>query len=542
MTLKHIKFEDSPVMRQLERDAARKGHFELTDNEIVNVATDKFKAELNPTGDALVDISRLTSVLREKGYEKQADELERNLLAYKTAEKHLYRAHDEDGEDVLNFAYPDGDVQVGDGEYGKVYTPQNQAKKILEIVNKEPTGKLATAAESILKSAQEGDVNIDVSGMREAKNSALAALKASDVASDGEALYHFTQNRLFGLQDNYLKAYQRYSKVVPGAVKKYKDYVAGIYQDDPYTAATLEKIINASSYDSLLNWVNRGWPSLVNFVTGSQASPIKKLSITPKPIPPIYEDNPNSVWQIKSPLSIGEKGFRKDAAKVKDLANRIQNEIVKVSNTVVGAKLEEANSKLAKELRTVLSPLIALKINDISYDPVMKESIKAVFDKLNDLNVVVNGYLPRNKNYNELAPVVLPFYPQGLSEFVSAMQKFQAELKKVMVSVGGRVGGSLGSIVEDSQVANTRYRKAIDIWESYIRSLPADHPNAERAKANLETSRKLYSATVPGKVNGRPYLILYNAISDAFGPLDSFSKLDQHSQDWLTYAREGTGL
>jgi hypothetical protein len=60
------------------------------------------------------------------------------------ANTHLYRAHDEDGEDLINAAHPDGDVNMGDGEHGDVETILSQHKKIVDVVEKMPAGKLAS--------------------------------------------------------------------------------------------------------------------------------------------------------------------------------------------------------------------------------------------------------------------------------------------------------------------------------------------------------------------------------------------------------------
>ena len=88
-------------------------------------------------------IMLLCSKLRKSGFEKQADNLENKFLLYKAADVHLYRAHDEDGEDVIEFAHPDGDHKVEDAgdELGYVETILSQHKKDVEVATKAPTGK-----------------------------------------------------------------------------------------------------------------------------------------------------------------------------------------------------------------------------------------------------------------------------------------------------------------------------------------------------------------------------------------------------------------
>lgn len=89
-------------------------------------------------------ILKLCSGLRAKGFDKNADALEEKFLAFKAAANtHLYRAHDEDGEDVIHFAHPDGDAHTNDGDLGDVETITSKHKKIVDVVQKAPTGKLA---------------------------------------------------------------------------------------------------------------------------------------------------------------------------------------------------------------------------------------------------------------------------------------------------------------------------------------------------------------------------------------------------------------
>lgn len=88
-------------------------------------------------------ILKLCQKLHTEGFGKYADELEKKFLQYKAAETHLYRAHDEDGEDLVERAHPDGDVNMGDGEHGDVETIVSQHKKIVDVIQKDPKGKLA---------------------------------------------------------------------------------------------------------------------------------------------------------------------------------------------------------------------------------------------------------------------------------------------------------------------------------------------------------------------------------------------------------------
>jgi hypothetical protein len=89
-------------------------------------------------------ILKLCSSLRSSGLTARADSVENKFLSYlQAANTHLYRVHDEDGEDLVDQAHPEGDHHVEDGDLGDVETIVSKHKKIVDVITKEPTGKLA---------------------------------------------------------------------------------------------------------------------------------------------------------------------------------------------------------------------------------------------------------------------------------------------------------------------------------------------------------------------------------------------------------------
>jgi hypothetical protein len=139
--MREYGFYDSPVMRELERQEIAKNG---PDKPI------KKAASIEPT-DLLSKLANLSKNLRKSGKTEQADRLDYKVAMYVTAAEkntHLYRTHDEDGEDLIEFAHPDGDVEIcpSSGGYGKVETQLSQHKKIVDMVQKEPTGNYATAS------------------------------------------------------------------------------------------------------------------------------------------------------------------------------------------------------------------------------------------------------------------------------------------------------------------------------------------------------------------------------------------------------------
>lgn len=111
-------------------------------------------------------IMSLCSKLRQEGFNKQADGLEEKFLTYKSATTHLYRVHDEDGEDLVDAAHPDGENAICDagGDLGTVETIVTEHKKLVDIITKEPKGKHASRSVSLYKlSAEMEDPQIALS-------------------------------------------------------------------------------------------------------------------------------------------------------------------------------------------------------------------------------------------------------------------------------------------------------------------------------------------------------------------------------------------
>ena len=141
MTFKHVKFEDSEVMRSLERVGVAKG--------IVKVAQptksiyELIGARPGPTGNLTEDIVVLCDRLRKEGFESQALDIEQKFMMFKKADS-LYQTSKETGEDLVNAAHPDGshDLEgvVGDAT---VETILDRHLAFLDVLERKPTGKLA---------------------------------------------------------------------------------------------------------------------------------------------------------------------------------------------------------------------------------------------------------------------------------------------------------------------------------------------------------------------------------------------------------------
>ncbi len=144
MTFKHSKFDDSAVLRSLERVAVQKGL--VKQEKITKSASELVGPDLSPTHHLSHDIVRLCSELRRSGLHKHADDIESRYVNYKRAQT-LYEAFKETGEDLVDAAHPEGGHVLKDVE-GKpeVMTIVERQQAALKMLSKEPTGKLSNAA------------------------------------------------------------------------------------------------------------------------------------------------------------------------------------------------------------------------------------------------------------------------------------------------------------------------------------------------------------------------------------------------------------
>jgi len=146
MTFKHAKFEDSVIMRSLERVAREKGM--IKDEPLQKTASTNLN--LSPSDSLMESILNLCAGLRVSGFSKYADELETNYLAYKRATNELYQTDEKAGEKEVQTAHPDGSHKLegvlGD-DLAVVEDILDRHLKMLEVVDKKPHGKLESSAE-----------------------------------------------------------------------------------------------------------------------------------------------------------------------------------------------------------------------------------------------------------------------------------------------------------------------------------------------------------------------------------------------------------
>ena len=109
--MKRYGFDDSPVMRELERI------------EIAKNGADKapIKKKASDDTDVLSKMFRLSTELRKAGRFKDAQSLDEKIAKYVTAEnsgRHIYDTHGESGDDLIEFAHQDGDAEISRSQNG----------------------------------------------------------------------------------------------------------------------------------------------------------------------------------------------------------------------------------------------------------------------------------------------------------------------------------------------------------------------------------------------------------------------------------------
>lgn len=165
MTFKHSKFEDSVTMRSLERIAKANGW--VKPEPITKSASG---VDLTPSISLVENVLKLCAGLRQAGFEKYAGELESKLLSYKQAQT-LYEVSKEKGEDLVDAAHPKGSHKLEnvEGDEAVFETIVDRHMKMLEKIEKMPTGKLASSRDVI------GAVKVVLAQDADAQLSALMA-------------------------------------------------------------------------------------------------------------------------------------------------------------------------------------------------------------------------------------------------------------------------------------------------------------------------------------------------------------------------------
>jgi hypothetical protein len=311
MTYKNIPFDQSSTMRSFANLAVKKGI--ITPESITKVASVNKKivqSKLTPGPNLEENILKLCAALREKGFVKNAVEIEEKFFIMKKA-VHLYDAHGETGDDVINFAHPDGSHQMKDVEGdAMIETIIDKQKAIKNMIAKEPTGKLAMAKKMADKVKSAGKMNnalainavkvVLAQGLKDYEGNAAKAVATTGLGAAGKALV----SRIWNAGKNIVNKPSTIELADTGAkageVAEGGEAAAGAAATEaasflPLIGAVIvglvagDKVANylfetefgateiKEAADGLLNEISRSGPGMEDFVNTKMASAIDEL-------------------------------------------------------------------------------------------------------------------------------------------------------------------------------------------------------------------------------------------------------------------------
>lgn len=603
MTMKHINFDDSPVMRELARQAVKNGTIQSESvSDIVKKAS--VTNAYQPTGDLYTDLFKLASGLRDRGFVKEADGLEDKILIMKQAETHLYRAMDEDGDDLLDFAHPDGDVRVSDAQEGNgiVETLPSAHQKMVNVVSKTPTGKYAKLIDDIIlatayaldvelrslgeldlkKFAAEEDDELEEElsgkpGKRKAgieqaneflkKESGKANLLIElSIKEFNPAAWTFTEENLVNSKNaNWVKAYVEYSKTVdPNDLAKWIAMDDSLKNKSNRMQFINTYITNNVRNPDLINWADQVQPGLGEYFRGTQPSEDKRKILAlangdPEGIlakifvpnedsinaarravgAPWFRDNPNSIFKITFSAPY-RIDTQVDYQKVVEVINAVNQAIVNFHNKVLGQdKLDAASSAFITAGKSYFDGL---------------QQAGATLKNIPEINVDTKSFLP---------------IMQDLSKSVDALQAF---------TLNGEEGKKLSALIENagfnwtpkafanipgaikiiSNIIDYLNKNPLSSTDSIISDSKAadlffatakmyhdaeDHVKNPKVLKEFKEYKKLTLQLVKilRKNHGRPYSEVAEEIKKLYPNATSYEKLLNEAQTWAKESSELTG-
>ena len=140
MNFKHEKFDDSAVMRSLEKVAREKGWVEV--KPITKSASNELN--LSPSPNLVDNVMKLCAGLRQAGLERYALDVENKFVAFKQAAT-LYDTHGETGDDLIDAAHPKGSHKMEGLDNAVFKTILDRHVDMINMIDKKPSGKLSNA-------------------------------------------------------------------------------------------------------------------------------------------------------------------------------------------------------------------------------------------------------------------------------------------------------------------------------------------------------------------------------------------------------------
>ncbi len=361
-------------------------------------------------------ILSLCSRLRQEGFNKQADGIESKFLIYKSAAVHLYNTHDETGEDVINFAHPDGDNAICDAGMGlgDVETILSRHKKMVDVVTKEPKGKLASKKNS--KITKKADVVIADIGKKfkymadYIQDHALTNMPEGSTISPEQrqfygaaALWHQVANLIATELNSPASLPERDAvQLVKNRLQNNQNEVINQHADQVNSVADIDKLVN----EVLSRIVDKN-PNKMASKLSSYVDECKQILKT------------SQLGMLGGPVGIGAEAVSKIIDPLKmlgDLAQRAE-------------ALESKLTDLSADEDAIRFPKLMEKIH----------AMKPLLEKALNIEVEVQSLLTNSKNKSKAIQVVTTFYTQ----LQATLNELNSEVKNTYRHVENSIGSKI---------------------------------------------------------------------------------------------------
>jgi hypothetical protein len=569
MTWRNISFHESEVMRELERMAVREGHFKLTPEEHVKLAAAEVteKPSVDPTNDLFADICSLAHGLEQKGYHKQAEELMQCLAVFKEAETHLYHAIEETPEKFVEMAH-EGDVRIApsEGDLGVIETIKSTQEKLRKLVEKQPTGKLATAQAEGGLTKIDPDSPISAADVEDvkAKNAEfLASLsnfqKALGLSTEINQAFAFTTQNMMNPQvsDLYIKTVFDYgasrvktqSKVRQPIEKRARltkqanalsDHKAVLslyydfYGNGQPNPGGVSRVINR--YTPLMNvdLYNRAiqWDRLLGIDTANRffvgnskrqlgANWAKENWIESPALANLLNHNPDSIWLVYltriAPGSFTKDDVSKNIQKVNEAAAIINQGMISYI-TKIDAIVESANNALNQKMLEYFTSIVnanPLKDNELSSYEDAKNAMMSIADIEQNLNDVGPGSAAF-KFATDMA--VLTGYKVDFKRFYD--DDVKSKINALRQSMVKAMGGASGIVKDDAdtKTALAIHNQIASIYRALIdKGYAAPDKNPEAYKTSVQNAKigqAVVSNIQKAMKAGLPFCMLSESLSE----------------------------
>jgi len=573
----------SIIFNQYAKKAIEKGW--IPSSHIKKTASEKEK--IVPTGELIIDFPILIAQLKNKGLYDQAKSLEQKFILYKQAETHLYRVHDEDGEDVLNLAHPGKNVEIGKASegLGVVNSLLEKHDKMVNVLSKKPTGKYAEFIRDIVVEAAEilhpelakfaqanpildeepstedilTELNVDPETKQkiDSANSTISekltanlpnlesALQSTGLTDQGVADWAvLTEDKLLkGVgEDFYLKA----NKIDKGKFDKYTSVFWKLFPDGNASAETISKIIySLKTFDGMLSFFNQIDPRVADqWFGGSEIkgippqdtealTKIQELAQTDKR----FINKPLSVWV----MNFGMAEPKLNGAKVGFAAQGIVGWMNQWKAELIDqAKIDNANKMFSTQAKPIygavknvfntLSPDSFLKSNKIRKTTGL--AVGALKSAIGISEKTIE-YVAKNKSLYESFGLIN--FDVSIISYLKASNKIISALVEEVSQFGLApiLDNPINGVLANSIIST--FKEIGASWGRYYESESIKDEDKPTVENNIRQAQKVFN--IVAKNYDKPWAYLQQFVIGTFPKATTPEKLLQIGQEGLKYVR-----